>query len=252
MSLFKRTKENAKSTQKYLNITEIKDGIVVLRNGTLRAVLMASSINFDLKSTDEQNAIIYGYQEFANSLDFPLQIIINSRRLDITPYLNDLKERERVQKNELLQIQTHDYREYVEKLVDFANVMNKNFYIIIPYAPAETQKIGLLEKFFSLFEPQGAVKKIQEIDFQRHKEQLWQRVTHIQAGLAPLGIKTAPLNTQELIELFYIFYNPQPVGSQGLADIEALNISDNISEVAGAKPIEKGETKTIGELIRKS
>lgn len=251
MFLFKKTKKNSGTTQKYLNITEIKDGVVVLKNGTLRAVLMASSINFDLKSTDEQNAIIFGYQEFINSLDYPVQIMINSRRLDIMPYLNDLKERERVQKNELLQIQTRDYREYVEQLVEFANVMNKNFYIIIPYAPIETQKKGLLEKFLSIFEPQGIEKKLKEIDFERHKEQLWQRVSHIQAGLMPLGIKTAPLNTQELIELYYVLYNPQPIGSKGLADIQALNVSDNISEIVGAEPIEKGETKTIAELIRK-
>lgn len=251
MLFSKHTKKTASPSQKYLNITEIKDGVVVLRNGTLRAVIMASSINFDLKSVDEQNAIIFAYQEFINSLDFPIQIVINSRRLDITPYLSDLKEKERVQKNELLQIQTRDYREYVEKLVEFANVMNKNFYVVVPYAPVETQKQGFLDKFLGFFEPKGVTKKFKDIDFQRHKEQLWQRVTHIQAGLAPLGIKAAALNTEELIELYYVLYNPRPIGSQGLADIEALNISDNISEMVGAEKIEKGETKTIGELVRK-
>ncbi len=248
---FKRTKKTAGSTQKYLNIEEIRDGVVVLKNKTLRAVIMASSINFDLKSTDEQNAIIFAYQEFINSLDFPIQIVVNSRRLDITPYLNNLKEKERTQKNELLQVQTHDYREYVEKLVEFAHVMNKNFYIIVPFAPIETKQRGLLDKFFSIFEPREATKKIREVDFKRHKEQLWQRVAHIQAGLTPLGIKTAPLNTQELIELFYVLYNPQPIGSMGLADTEALNISDNISEIVGTEPIKEGKTKTIAELIRK-
>lgn len=252
MPFFKRTKKNAHSAQKYLNIEEIRDGVVVLKNGTFRSIIMASSINFDLKSTDEQNAIIFAYQEFINSLDFPIQIIVNSRRLDITPYLNDLKEKERVQKNELLQIQTHDYREYVEKLVEFANVMNKNFYIVVPYAPVETKKKGILDKVFGFFEPKGIASKIRAIDFERHKEQLWQRVAHIQSGLAPLSIKTAPLNTQELIELFYVLYNPQPIGSEGLADIEALNISDGASEIADAEKIERGETKTIQELIRKS
>lgn len=213
--------EESVSAQKYLEIAEIKDGVVVLKNKALRAVLMVSSINFALKSTDEQEAIIYSYQNFLNSLDFPVQIVINSRVLNINEYLKILAQKERNQTNDLLRTQTAEYQEFIRGLIEMANIMNKNFYIIVPFAPRVTlKKVGFLDKIFG---SKNANQK-EKTDFEKYKTQLWQRVEIVKNSLERIGLRVAPLNTQELIELYYTLYNPGLSEKKGLAEISKLDI----------------------------
>ncbi|OGI27727.1 MAG: hypothetical protein A2359_02710 [Candidatus Moranbacteria bacterium RIFOXYB1_FULL_43_19] len=212
-----------KSTQEFVDIAEIKDGVVILKNNSLRAVLMVSSINFDLKSTQEQEAIVAAYQGFLNSLDFPLQIIISTRKLDISPYIELLTEQERIQENDLLRFQISEYRGFIKNLVGTANIMTKTFYIVVPFALTEGKKGGFLEKMKIALNPKQA-KIEREMEFENYKSQLWQRVDHITAGLSGTGIKIAPLGTEELVELFYNAYNPKVTESAEKIETEKLEM----------------------------
>ncbi|MEY3470839.1 MAG: hypothetical protein RLZZ223_189 [Candidatus Parcubacteria bacterium] len=211
------------STQKYLSIDTIQDSVVILKDGGLRAVLMTSSINFDLKSSDEQDAIIYAYQNFINSIDFPLQIQISSRTLNINGYLNYLSEFQQTQKNELLRLQVAEYSQFVKELVDGANIVNKTFYIVIPFDPIEIKE-GVFDKLSNARDPKIAVRYKKE-DFEKYKTQLWQRVNGVMYGLKRAGIYMTPLNTQELIELYYTFYNPDSTPTESLHDVSELDIA---------------------------
>ncbi len=212
-----------KPTQEFVDIAEIKDGVVVLKNNSLRAVLMVSSINFDLKSTQEQEAIVAAYQGFLNSLDFPLQILISTRKLDIGPYIELLEEKEKVQPNDLLRFQISEYRNFVKNLVDASNIMSKNFYIIVPFALTEAKQNSFLEKLKIALNPKQAQVE-RQMEFENYKSQLWQRVDHIIAGLSGIGIKIAPLGTEELVELFYNAYNPKVSEPAEKIEIENLEI----------------------------
>jgi len=194
----------AASIQNHLEIKEIKDNVVTLKNKGLRAILMATSINFALKSTEEQNAVIYQYQNFLNSLDFPLQIITSSRKFDITPYIQTLEQKQIQQENELLKIQTIEYVNFIKGLTQMSNIMTESFYIVIPYSPSLIKKESLFNQLFIRKEKANT----KEETFQEFKNNLWQRVEFISTGLRSIGIKTVPLNTEELIELFYKLYNP--------------------------------------------
>lgn len=196
-------KISASSIQKHLEIQEIKDDVVILKNGGLRAILMCSSVNFALKSVEEQDALIYKYQEFLSSLDFAVQIMVASRKFDIDPYIQMLKFKEKEQENELLRIQTAEYIDFVQGLVEMANIMTESFYLVIPFSPAIIKK-RLFTKLF------GNSKKTEtkEQEFQELKTQLWQRVEFAASALRGCSIKAVPLNTEELIELFYKLYNP--------------------------------------------
>lgn len=213
-----------KSTQEFVDIAEIKDGVVILKNNSLRAVLMVSSINFDLKSTQEQEAIVAAYQGFLNSLDFPLQIVISTRKLDISPYIELLTEKEHVQENDLLRFQISEYRGFIKNLVGTANIMTKTFYIVVPFALTEGKKDGFLEKMKIALNPKQA-KIEREMEFENYKSQLWQRVDHITAGLSGTGIRIAPLGTEELVELFYNAYNPKVTESAEKIETEKLEIN---------------------------
>lgn len=213
-----------KSTQEFVDIAEIKDGVVILKNNSLRAVLMVSSINFDLKSTQEQEAIVAAYQGFLNSLDFPLQILVSTRRIDIDPYIEMLAEKEKIQSNDLLRFQIGEYRNFVKNLVSASNIMTKIFYIIVPFALTEGKQGGFLEKLKIAINPKQA-KIEREMEFENYKSQLWQRVEHVIAGLSGTGIKIAPLGTEELIELFYNAYNPKISESVERIDMEKLEIN---------------------------
>lgn len=212
------------STQQYLDIAAIKDDVVITKGGGLRAVLMVSSINFDLKSQKEQDAIVYGYQDFLNSLDFEIQILITSRKLNINHYLDMLKQYAKEHTNELLRLQTEEYVSYIRELVQLSNIMSKVFYIVVPFSPVETKE-GFLAKIQAALKPQEVVKHNRE-EFQKYKNQLWQRLNHIMMGLHGAGIYMAPLNTQELIELFYNTYNPDMVLKNGLANTNELNLEE--------------------------
>lgn len=201
--------KSAASIQKHLPIKEIKDDVVLLKSGGVRAVLMASSVNFALKSEDEQQAIVFGYQNFLNSLDFDIQIMVNSRKFDIEPYILSLKQKELAQKNELLKIQTGEYINYVRGLTEMGNIMTESFFVIVPYSPILAKKQGLTEKILGFFQTQPkTVSQDKEMEFQELRNQLWQRVEFVSSALSGAGVKSVPLNTQELVELFYKIYNP--------------------------------------------
>jgi hypothetical protein len=191
--------------QKHLNIKEIKEDVVVLKNGEVRAVLMATSINFALRSQEEQEAIIQRYQDFLNSLDFPVQIIITSRKFNINNYIRSLEEIQNKQENELLRIQTAEYINFVQALNEENNIMSESFYLVIPYSHPIVKKTGFIKKLLGKKENEAEKK---EQDFQTIKASLWQRVEFVSSSLSRTGVRSALLKTNELIELFYRLYNP--------------------------------------------
>lgn len=213
------------STQSFLDIAEIKESTIVLRDGSLRSVIVVSATNFSLKSGDEQNALIGAYQSFLNSLDFPIQILMQSRRLDINSYLEKMRGIMQQQTNELLRLQTQEYIEYVSKLIEFASIMNKTFYVIIPHS-VEAVKTGTLSKLTSLFNPAGNIK-LKQVDFERQKETLTQRVDQISSELSGMGLRTIVLNTEELVELMYNSYNlstASPIRIKNIEELEMVGI----------------------------
>lgn len=218
-----RTKSRAPSTQKFLEMAEIRDNCVIMKDGTLRAVLLVSSINFALKSEDEQNAIIAAYITFLNSLQFNLQIVIQSRRLNIEAYLDRLAKIEKEQTNELLRIQIAEYRHYVLELVEIGEIMTKRFYVVIPYNPLSDTQKSLFKKFIELFASVSAIKLTKK-RFEQRKKELFQRTDHIISLLNSMGLKAIILDTQSLIELYYNTYNPKTAEREKLADINKLRI----------------------------
>lgn len=213
------------STQHFLDIAEIKEDCVLLKDGTLRAVLLVSSINFSLKSEEEQNAIIAAYIGFLNFLEFPLQIVIQSRQLDINGYLDRLKKIEKDQTNELLRIQTAEYRQYVSELVDLGDIMNKRFYVVVPYDPLSDKQKSWFKRFIGLFTAAKEVKLNQDA-FSKRRHELFQRVDHILSGLASMSLKSVVLDTQSLIELYYNTYNPDVYSKEKLVEINKLRIEE--------------------------
>lgn len=221
-------RRNKLSFQKYLDISEIKEGTVILKNHNLRAVLMVSSINFALKSQEEQDAIIYHFQNFLNSIDFSIQILISSRRLNIEDYYKTLMIREKEQSNELLKVQIGEYRNFIRELIEMSNIVNKTFYIVVPYSPSEELTQAGKSFFESISQKVGGKKPVTAFsadDFVKNRNQLMQRVQHIASGLSGVGVKMTALNTQELIELFYTFYNPEISEHGGLTAIEQLDVA---------------------------
>lgn len=201
----------AKSAQEFVPIQEIREGIVILKNGGLRMILMASSLNFALKSSDEQEAIILQYQNFLNSLDFTVEFFIQSRKLNINPYLDTLLEAEKGQTNELLKIQTREYIEFIKNFVEASNIVTKTFYAVVPYEPpiftsakeAAGTILGIVKR-----KREEAAERLSDEKFEEYKTQLFQRVDTVSQGLVRSGVRVAPLNTEELIELYYSLFNP--------------------------------------------
>lgn len=187
------------TTQEFIPIQEIRDGIVILKTGEWRAVLMASSINFALMSREEQEAVISQYQNFFNSLDFNIQILVQSRRLNISGYLKSLEEIEAKQDSELLRIQAEEYRDFIKNLAEMANLMSKNFYVIVPFYPSGIGK-----------------KTLSTENFSRYKMQIDQRIDYIIAGLARTGVQSVQLGNEEILELLWSFYNPSEVEKGGV------------------------------------
>lgn len=213
------------STQQYLNIAEIKDDTVVMKDGTLRAVLLVSSINFALKSEDEQNAVIDAYARFLNNIGFTLQIVIQSRELDIDNYLAYLKEKEKTQTNKLLKVQTADYMEYIKELISLGKIMNKRFYVVVPYNPLTDKHKSFFSQLGEALKP-ATVIKLKDKIFRRYQEMLNRRVDSVIGGLESLGVAVARLDTQSLIELYYKTYNPETAKNQELVDLEKIRIGD--------------------------
>lgn len=211
------------STLNYVDIKAIEDGVVILKNGSLRSVLLVSSINFDLKSSDEQDAIIGAYQNFLNSLDFPVQIMISSRKLNITPYLSLLDQTQKQQHNELLRIQTNEYKDFIKNLTEVTNIMSKYFYIVVPFAPVEDLNNGILGKVSAAINPRAVIEERAEV-FETYKNQLWQRVDHIAAALEGTSLNFTALTTDELIELFYSAYNPSVYAQHSVKNIQETEV----------------------------
>lgn len=185
---------------------------------------MASSINFALMSPDEQKGKLYGYQDFLNSLEFPVQIMIQSRKLNISKYLGKLEEIERTQENQLLRFQISEYRQFIASLVDLGNITSKQFFVIVPYDnPLAAAKEGFLDKAKGLIFPARKVKE--EMDtFKDDQKNLVLRVNTVLSGLSGMGISAAALDTQEIVELLYESYNPEVAGNQVLADIDKMRV----------------------------
>ena len=200
----------AKPTQEIIPIKEIKDGVVILKDNSLHIILMASTLNFALKSDDEQNAIVLQYQNFLNSLDFPVQFFIESRNLDIAPYISTLEEAGKKQINELLKIQIREYIEFIKNFVKTTNTVSKTFYIVVSYTSSGAGGAGgLLEGILGGFSKKTTSGSSQaENQFGENKLQLQQRADVVQQGLVRSGIRIVSLNTEELIELFYKIFNP--------------------------------------------
>lgn len=217
------------STQLYLRIAEIRDNTAVLKNGGLRAILKCSSVNFNLKSEPEQNSIIYSYQAFLNTLDFPVQIVIKSRKLDLDKYIENLKKIGEKQTNPLLQRQTYDYVDYIQRLIEYADIMEKEFYVVVPMDPSRAQSKNFIEKFWERMHPEDSVSSIvrRHSEFDKLKKNLQQRTSVVISGLENCGLKVEELTTTEIIELFYQTYNPLAARNQKVADVKATQISSD-------------------------
>jgi hypothetical protein len=190
-------------SQQFMPVEQIREGVMVMKDKSLKGVLLVSSLNFALKSEEEQMAIIYQFQNFLNSLDFSCQIVVNSRKVNITGYIDKIKDLESKQKNELLKIQTAEYRAFIEEIVANGSIMSKNFYVVVPYFPMvelpNVTGVGTKESKTSLTE-----KK-----FQTGKYQLWQRMEYVSLGIRRCGLKSANLGSEELIELLWGLHHPK-------------------------------------------
>lgn len=213
------------ATQRFLDIAEIRDDIVVMKDGTMRAVLLASSVNFSLKSEDEQNAMIQGYMSFLNSLDEPLQIVVQSRKLNIDDYIMRLKEQEKALTNELLKNQIADYRQFVTELVELGEIMQKKFFVVVPFNPASATRKGFFTRMTEILSPIVSVR-LKEERFRQRKKDLMVRVDAVRASLGSMGVTTAMLDTQTLVELYYSTYNPQLAQTQKLEPVEKLRTEE--------------------------
>jgi hypothetical protein len=196
----------AKATQEFVPIKEVRNGIVILKDGSLRALLMASSINLALKSQDEQQAIIGQFQNFLNSLEFTAQFFVQSRDLDIRPYLALLEDRYQKELDDLMRIQIREYMAFIKDFTERANIMSKNFFIVVPYDPALASRGGGLSSIL----PGGSASSAAVTDeqFEQYRTQLEQRVSVIEQGLVRTGVRVVELGTEEVIELFYKLFNP--------------------------------------------
>lgn len=204
--------KTATATQDFVPIESIDDNVVILKDGALRAVLLTSSINIALKSYDEQQATLGAFRSFLNSIDFPIQIYIESRKLDIRPYLSYLASLEKTQYNDLMKTQLHEYIDFIRTFTEEVDIMKKNFFIVIPYSPAPIQSAGL-GGIGALFNQQKGDEGKENVRLAEQKKQLDQRVFTIEQGLNHIGIKSARLSYNELVELYYHAFNPGELGT---------------------------------------
>lgn len=234
-------KTHPNSTQNALQIAEIRDGIVIMNDGSFRSVVMAKSINFDLMSPQEQEGVEYGYQGFLNSLYFPIQIFARSQKVDLRPYIEKLDKIRTEHDNMLLAMLMEDYINYIGALSEQTNIMDKKFYIVIPFFPTVNVQKGLEQSknFFSgisgVFKPKEQHVVINEVDLENAKGELRNRVQAVLGGLQQCGVQSIPLDTQELIELYYDVYNPDTATRQQLKNFNNLT-ADVITKGEGKAP----------------
>jgi len=204
----------AKATQEFVPIKEVRDGIIVLKDDGLRAIVLANSVNLSLKSSDEQRATISQFQNFLNTLDFPVQISVQSRRLDVRPYLLLLENRIKLQSEPLLKLQTKEYIEFIRNFTDSVSIMTKSFFVVVPYSHTVLKSDSdVLGRLFNVFSKKNKEERkvALEADFEEKRSQLEERVSVIQQGLGSCGIKSAQLGTEEVVEVFYKVFNPGEV-----------------------------------------
>ncbi|HMH31000.1 MAG TPA: hypothetical protein VK534_00805 [Methylomirabilota bacterium] len=236
-----KAKPHPNSTQNSLQIAEIRDGIVIMNDGSFRAVIMAKSINFDLMSPQEQEAVEYSYQGFLNSLFFPIQIFLRSQKVDLRPYIERLDKIRSEHDNMLLALLMEDYIGYIGNLSEQTNIMDKKFYVVIPFFPvADTQKAIDQSKNFltglgGVFKPKEQHVTINEADLENAKTELRNRTQAVLAGLLQCSVQGLPLDTQELIELYYDTYNPDTATRQQLKDFNSLT-ADVVTKGVGNAP----------------
>lgn len=213
------------STQRFLDIAEIREDVVVMKDGTLRGALMVSSINFALKSEDEQQATIQGYMQFLNGLDHHIQVCIQSRRMNVDAYMMKLKNQEETIANELLKSQIRDYMAFVKELVELGEIMQKRFFVIIPYDPLESGEGGksFFARLSAAFSP-ASIVKLNAKQFKERRDSLQQRMGNVGGGLESMGLQVIPLDTQGLIELYYNSYNPDVADEQKLVSLDKLQV----------------------------
>lgn len=199
--------KDATATQAFVPLEEIRDGIVLLKDGSMRAILLASSVNFALKSSEEQQAILSQFQNFLNTLDFSMQLYVQSRKLNIEPYLALLREREEGQRNDLMKTQLREYIQFVRAFTHDVDIMTKSFFVVISYSPAILDiKKGISNLFTGAM---GSKKQSMGADiFEENRSQLEQRIAVVEHGLSAMGIRTVTLGTSEVIDLFYHIFNP--------------------------------------------
>lgn len=225
---------NAASTQNSLQFSEMRDNMIIMADGSFRAVVQCTSINFDLMSSREREGVEYSYQNFLNSLYFPTQILIRSRRVDIGPYLDRLLAIRRSQDNMLLNLLMDDYMNFIDILAQEANIMDKQFYIIVPYYIAgdvseiKRQAKGLFDSFFG-GNKQPVITKIDQMTYEKAKEEIGNRVNAVMNGMFQMGVKSAQLDTRQLGKLFYDSYNPdtaerEPIGGIDPSDLTATYV----------------------------
>lgn len=237
-------KSNQNSTQNSLQIAEIRDGIIIMQDGSYRAVIACQSINFDLMSPQERESVEYSYQGFLNSLYFPIQIFVRSQKVDIRPYIEKLDKIRSEHDNMLLALLMEDYINYMSDIALQTNIMDKKFYIIIPFfSSVDAKKAvqaskGFLENAFGKKEEKVTIN---EQDLEKAKTELRNRIQAVMAGLQQSGVKSVPLDTQELIELFYDAYNPDTATRQKMYDFRDLQ----------APVVEKGEGQAVQPHLEK-
>lgn len=210
-------------TQRFLDIAEVRDNCVVLKDGTLRSVIMVSSINFALKSVDEQQALIQAYMQFLNGIEYPLQIVVQSRHMNIEKYINSLNEQAQTIENELLKDQIRDYRDFVSELVELGDIMQKKFYIVVPYDPVSDKQKTFWTRMSAALSP-ASIIKLSEKQFKKRKYEVMQRAGILQTGLTGMGLESVILDTQSLIELYYTAYNPDVYDAQKLKNIGDVSL----------------------------
>ena len=213
-------------TQKYVPIYEIRDNVVVMRDGTLRVVMLTSSINFTLKSEEEQDAVVQAYIQFLNSFSFPVQIVVQSRRLNIDPYMEKLELLHKKQNNELLKQQTRTYITYINELVNLGDIMTKRFYVVVPYDPLFNKPKDFWQRIKEVFSASRFVK-LSKKRFEDRRKNLFSRVEIIRSGLANMGLNPIVLDTQSLVELYRDSYNISVSERQKMGYLDELRVEQN-------------------------
>ncbi len=197
------------STLQFVDIADIRDNVLILQNGSLRLILEVSAINFELRSEEEQSAILQNFQSFLNSVDFPIQIVMNSRRFDIDQYLKTIETTTASITNELLRVQALEYGKFVKELSTLANIMSKRFFVVVPFYVIEApSKQGIFDSFRNVFKSKKVVAQIPDEKFQAYRNQLLQRAELVYDGLLGMGLRARILEQNEIMNLFYSLYNP--------------------------------------------